>query len=52
MFIESIGGSLLFTYVTAIPTIVSKCLITIIVIVLNFFISKFFAFKSNKIEEK
>ena len=52
MFIESIGGSLLFTYVTAIPTIVSKCLITIIVIILNFFISKFFAFKSNKIEEK
>ena len=46
MFIESIGGSLLFKYVP-IPTIVSKCFITVIVIILNFFISKFFAFKSR-----
>ena len=46
MFIESIGGSLLFQYVP-IPTLVSKCIITIIVIILNFFISKFFAFKTN-----
>ncbi len=47
MFIESIGGSLLFKY-APIPSIVSKCLITVIVIILNFFISKFFAFKSSK----
>ena len=47
MFIESVGGSLLFKYVP-IPTIVSKCFITIIVIILNFFISKFFAFKKDK----
>ena len=46
MFIESIGGSLLFTY-APIPSIVSKCLITIVVIILNFFISKFFAFKTS-----
>ena len=47
MFIESIGGSLLFKFVP-IPTIISKCIITIIVIILNFFISKFFTFKSDK----
>lgn len=46
MIIESIGGSLLFKFVP-IPAIVSKCIITIIVIILNFFISKFFTFKSN-----
>lgn len=46
MFIESFGGALLFRYVPILP-IISKCLITIIVIILNFFISKFFAFKSN-----
>lgn len=50
MFIESIGGSLLFKYVPF-PTIVSKCLITVIVIILNFFISKFFAFKTNDKEK-
>lgn len=46
MLLESVGGSLLFAYVP-IPNIVSKCLITIIVIILNFFISKFFAFKQK-----
>lgn len=46
MFIESFGGALLFRYVPILQ-IISKCLITIIVIILNFFISKFFAFKSN-----
>ena len=46
MFIESIGGSLMFKYLP-IPTIISKCLITILVIILNFFISKFFAFKTK-----
>lgn len=49
MFVESIGGSLLFKYVP-IPAIFSKCFITVIVIILNFFISKFFTFKStNKV---
>ena len=48
MFIESFGGSLMFKYLP-IPTIISKCLITVIVIILNFFISKFFVFiSSNK----
>lgn len=47
MFIESIGGSLMFKFLP-IPFIVSKCLITVIVIILNFFISKFFAFKNTK----
>ena len=46
MFIESFGGSLLFKY-APFPYIVSKCIITIVVIVLNFFISKFFAFKNT-----
>ena len=45
MFIESFGGSLMFKYLPVLP-IVSKCIITVIVIILNFFISKFFAFKS------
>ena len=47
MFIESIGGSLMFKFLP-IPFIVSKCLITVVVIILNFFISKFFAFKKKK----
>lgn len=46
MIIEYVGCALLFKY-TPIPNIVSKCLITIIVIILNFFISKFFAFKKK-----
>lgn len=46
MFIESIGGSLLFKFLP-IPTIISKCIITVVVIILNFFISKFFAFKTT-----
>lgn len=46
MAIESIGGSLLFKYCPISP-IISKCLITIVVIILNFFISKFFAFKKK-----
>lgn len=44
MVIEYIGCALLFKY-APIPSIVSKCIITVIVIILNFFISKFFAFK-------
>lgn len=51
MIIESVGGSLLFKFVP-IPAIISKCFITIIVIILNFFISKFFTFKSSTQEEK
>lgn len=46
MLIESIGGSLLFKF-APIPIIISKCLITIIVIILNFFISKFFTFRTS-----
>lgn len=46
MFFEYIGCALLFKY-APIPTIISKCIITIFVIILNFFISKFFAFKKK-----
>ena len=46
MAIEYIGCALLFKY-APIPSIVSKCIITVIVIILNFFISKFFAFKKK-----
>lgn len=50
MFVESIGGALLFKYVP-IPSIVSKCIITVVVIILNFFISKFFTFRSKKLKK-
>lgn len=43
MIIEFIGGWLLFQ--TPIPEMISKLIVTVVVIVLNFFISKFFAFK-------
>lgn len=46
MILEFVGGLILFK--TAIPAIISKCFITVIVIILNFFISKFFAFKTEK----
>ena len=46
MVIEFLGGLLLFQ--TAIPIMISKCVVTIIVIILNFFISKFFAFANHK----
>lgn len=46
MIVEFVGCLLLFK--TAIPVMISKFAITIIVIVLNFFISKFFAFKHKK----
>lgn len=48
MIIEFVGGLLLFQ--TTLPEMVSKCIVTVIVIILNFFISKFFAFK--KINKK
>ena len=47
MAFEYIGCYLLFEYVP-IPTIISKCAITVLVIILNFFISKFFAFKKKE----
>lgn len=50
MLLEYFGCLLLFQ--TTIPEMVTKCLMTIIVIILNFFISKFFAFRTNKKEGK
>lgn len=44
MLIEMVGFFLLYTVLT-IPFLISKCIISAIVIILNFFISKFFAFK-------
>ena len=44
MAFEYISCAVLFKY-TSIPPIISKSAITILVIILNFFISKFFAFK-------
>ena len=43
MIVEFVGCFLLFKL--PIPEIISKCVMTVIVIILNFFISKFFAFK-------
>ena len=43
MVVEFVGCYLMFKL--PIPEIISKCIITVLVIVLNFFISKFFAFK-------
>lgn len=45
MVVEFAGGWILFK--TVIPVMISKCFVTIVVIILNFFISKFFAFKSK-----
>lgn len=47
MVVEFVGGLILFEL--PIPNIITKMGLTIIVIILNFFISKFFAFKSKKI---
>lgn len=43
MVVEYVGCLILF--LTPVPQMISKLLVTIIVIILNFFISKFFAFK-------
>lgn len=43
MIVEFVGCFLLFKL--PIPQIISKCIVTVVVIILNFFISKFFAFK-------
>ncbi len=47
MIIESVGFYFLFNIlqITYFDGLISKCTITIVVIILNFFISKFFAFK-------
>lgn len=45
MFVEWAGCAILF--LTPIPQMVTKLLMTIIVIILNYFISKFFAFKNK-----
>lgn len=45
MIVEFVGGFILFKL--PIPNIISKAFLTIVVIILNFFISKFFAFKSE-----
>lgn len=45
MLIEFGGGFLLFKL--PIPNIITKLVLTVIVIILNFFISKFFAFKKK-----
>ena len=45
MVLEFVGGLLLFNL--PIPNIIIKAGLTVIVIILNFFISKFFAFKNN-----
>lgn len=50
MLVEFLGG--LFLFETRIPEMISKAFLTIIVIILNFFISKFFAFRSKKKEVK
>lgn len=46
MIVEFLGCMILFA--TPIPQIISKCFVTVIVIILNFFISKFFAFKKKE----
>lgn len=50
MVIEFLGGAALF--LTPIPEMISKLAITVIIVILNFFISKFFAFKSKKQNKK
>lgn len=46
MVIEFLGGWLLF--MTPIPKMVSKLIVTVVVVILNFFISKLFAFKTKR----
>ena len=46
MVIEMLGG--VFLFMLPIPNIISKIILTVIVVILNYFISKFFAFKNNK----
>lgn len=46
MVVEFVGCWILFK--TAIPEMISKLAVTVIVVVLNYFISKFYAFKTKK----
>lgn len=46
MVIEFVGGAILFE--TTIPEMISKLFVTVVVVIMNFFISKFFAFKTKK----
>ena len=46
MLVEFLGFMLLFD-VMHIPNLISKIIITVLVIILNFFLSKFFAFKNK-----
>ena len=48
MLIEFLGGMILF--LLPIPKTITKLFITVVVIILNFFISKFFAFNSERKE--
>ena len=50
MLIEFFGCLILFQ--TPIPGMISKCFITVVVVILNFFISKFFAFKNKEKTKK
>ena len=45
LIVEFVGGLVLFKI--PIPNIITKAFLTVVVIILNFFISKFFAFKNN-----
>ena len=47
MIIEWLGGALLF--LTPMPEMISKLIVTVVVVILNFFISKFFAFKKSSV---
>ena len=46
MVVEFVGCWILFK--TPIPEMISKLVVTVIVVIMNFFISKFFAFKHSK----
>lgn len=48
MIIEFVGGIILLQPEREIQNLIIKAMLTIIVIILNFFISKFFAFKKKK----
>lgn len=47
MIIEWLGGAFLF--LTPMPQMISKLIVTVVVVILNFFISKFFAFKKSSV---
>lgn len=48
MIIEWVVGALLF--LTPMPQMISKLIVTVVVVILNFFISKFFAFKKSRVK--